>query len=139
MIKTYTTKQWYSLVLPISMPDGSTKMIELRGVQNMRIHGSYTTANADEQAAIEATAEFRNGVMRISSQQEDATGKSASKTKNTKGKNTAEATETAEVTETTKETEEKEEESTENSAAPVASLPASGKKNKPTVMQQTLF
>ncbi|MCQ2192182.1 MAG: hypothetical protein MJZ23_04885 [Paludibacteraceae bacterium] len=80
MSKTYQLSRLYSLVMPVVTPSGTT-IVEFKGVQNMNMHGLYTTQNADVQNALEASAEFRQNVFRLVS----TTGGDEQKPSATKG------------------------------------------------------
>ena len=65
MLVTYTLTRLYTLVMPVATAKGC-HIVEFRGVQNMKMHGQFTTSDPELQAALEAQPEYRRGVYRIS-------------------------------------------------------------------------
>ena len=61
MLVTYTLTRLYTLVMPVATAKGC-HIVEFRGVQNMKMHGQFTTSDPDLQAALEAQPEYRRGV-----------------------------------------------------------------------------
>lgn len=64
MLKTYTLTRLYTLVLPVSTSRGP-QIVEFKGVQNMKMHGQYTTTDVEMQAVLERQPEYKSGVYRI--------------------------------------------------------------------------
>lgn len=64
MLVTYTLTRLYTLVMPVATANG-IHIVEFKGVQNMKMHGQFTTSDPDLQAALEAQPEYRSGVYRV--------------------------------------------------------------------------
>ena len=64
MLTTYTLTRLYTLVMPVATAKGC-HIVEFRGVQNMKMHGQFTTSDPELQAALEAQPEYQSGVYRV--------------------------------------------------------------------------
>lgn len=64
MTKTYQLSRLFTLVMPVRTAKG-IRIVEFKGVQNMKMHGLYSTSDAELQQALEATNAFRTKVFRL--------------------------------------------------------------------------